>query len=212
MTKINDGPSPSTSSEAPKVSTSLVDEIYNERLKSCPNMPARPGDPHYVGQTIYDTAEGLLDLNNGKFTPGKTEINDAVKDLGKESALIKGAQADGKTSAQDILSGNKQGAEAELTKTIGNLKGNYYNSADRNDYDKALTDLKDGKTWAAEGEIDKAEMALGRREDHVTTASTDLTKGLKEFNSGKQNEGEAEMKDGIDSLHIPPLEHRHIYN
>lgn len=212
---INDGGTPGTTPETPRVSSNLVDEIYSERLKTLPNMPARPGDPHYVGQTYWDTAEGLLDLNSGKFTQGKDEINTAIGDLGKESTLITGAQADGKTASQDILNSlsdtdpNKAkcdltSAENTLTKTINDLHLNYYNTADRNDYKQALADLKSGDTTGAEAEIAKAEKALGIRETKVTTASADLTTGLKEFNSGHQNEGEEEMRDAMDKLHLKP--------
>ncbi|HEY9713303.1 MAG TPA: hypothetical protein V6C72_07525 [Chroococcales cyanobacterium] len=183
--------------------TNLMDEVMFERMKSVPNMPARPEDPHYVGQTYWDTMNGVLDLNSGKFDKGENYINTAIKDLGKEDTLIKGSQADGNTAAKDIIDGKTDDAETALTKTIKDLKGNYYNTEARNDYQDALKELKsddpDAK-WKALQSISKAEEALQDRQTRVENASQGLTDGLKDFNSGNFDKGMYEFGSAMMDL------------
>ena len=187
---------------------SLFNEAYSDHLKVLPNIPARPGDPHYVGQAEWDTTHGLLDLNSGHFSQGESDVKSAVKDLTTEEKLINTAQSAGNKISQDITGGNAKSAEDQLTEIINKLQGNHFNSADSQDFANARTALEYGNSAQAKADVVLAEQTLTDRSNQVTTAQGDLKSGLNEFNSDMWGAGEKEMKAAMQELHqkaiLPP--------
>jgi len=201
--ETTDQGSGSSQDHHPQLHGHLMDEIMSERYKSWCHQPERPGDPHYVGQAGWDTRQGILDLNTGRFDEGEQHIKDAITDLGKEKDMINTAQDGGKKAAQDILNGNTDAAKKDLQDTIDGLKGNGFNKKDSDQFQKALDDLNKGDVWGAEIQIAKAEKTLDDREGRVDKATNDLTTGLDDFNHGQFYKGEGEMAQALKDLHMP---------
>lgn len=160
--------------------SAAINEVNNE-LRS---MASRPKSPHYVGQARYDIDSGVLDLNTGEIKAGEKEINKSLNDLSNECQLMSGAQQWGELAASCVVSGDKSDAKDYLKAAINDLHHNGYNLKDRQLFEGALTDLKNGNTSGAISDITKGGNILDDKINSVTNDWNDLLKDSYDVSQG----------------------------
>ncbi|HEY9777410.1 MAG TPA: hypothetical protein V6C81_26850 [Planktothrix sp.] len=186
-------------------SASMMADVNNQLMrKTKSDSQQRPSDPHYVAQTDYDANQGLKELNSGKFDQGKASLDRSLSDLNKEQGLISKGQKGETSAAKDILNGNEKNAEQQLQDSLKAMKGNGFTADARQDDRNALAALKGGHEWAAEKDIANGELTLQNRDQRVSASKSDIQQGLKNFDSGKFDTGEEEIRDGMKQLSLKP--------